>query len=267
MPTRAPAVAGLFYPREAADLQRALDRFLKGGVSSPAVACMAPHAGYTYSGATAGIVFASVEVPDLVVVISPNHTGLGPPMSIYPGGAWKIPGGEMAIDGEAAARLVELDPELEAETLAHADEHGVEVEIPFLLRRNPRARLVAIVLATQDFGRMKRLGAALATLVRERPGTLLVASSDMNHFEDDATTRAKDRRALDRLVAMDEQGLDEVCRRERITMCGRAPAVAMLVAAKSLGAKRAALLDYRTSADASGETDRCVGYASVRVDA
>ncbi len=230
--------------------------------SRPAVGIVAPHAGYKYSGATAGIVFGAVDVPGLVIVISPNHTGLGPPMSIYPGGSWTTPAGEIPIDAEVSARLVTLDPELEAETVAHESEHGVEVEIPFILRRNPQARLVAIVLATQDFAKMERLGAALAQI----DGALIVASSDMNHFEDDATTRAKDRRALDRIVALHEAGLDEVCRREHISMCGRAPAVAMMVAARRLGAKAAEVLDYRTSADAGGGTERCVGYAAVRVD-
>lgn len=265
MPTRPPAVAGLFYPKDPAALARELDRFMKPGPSLPARGIVAPHAGYVYSGATAGIAFGAVEVPELVIVLSPNHTGSGPPMSIYPGGTWRIPGGEIAIDADATAQLLESVTALEPETLAHEGEHGVEVEVPFILRRNPAARLVAIVLGTQDFGRMEKLGAALAAVVSARPSTLIVASSDMNHFEDDATTRAKDRHALDKLVAMDERGLDEVCRREHITMCGRAPAVAMLVAAKKLGAKRAELLDYRTSADASGETDRCVGYAAVSV--
>ncbi len=267
MAIRTPAVAGLFYPKDPAALGRELDRFLKPGPARRAIGIVAPHAGYSYSGATAGIVFGAVEVPELVIVLSPNHTGLGPPMSIYPGGIWKIPGGEIAIDGEATAQLVERVSALEAETLAHEEEHGVEVEVPFILRRNPMARLVAIVLGTQDFGRMEKLGAALAAVVADRPSTLIVASSDMNHFEDDATTRAKDRLALDRLVALDERGLDDVCRRENISMCGRAPAVAMLVAAKKLGAKRAELLDYRTSADSSGDTARCVGYAGVRVGA
>lgn len=266
MSTRSPAVAGLFYPKDPAVLQREVDRFLRPGPARQAIGIVAPHAGYTYSGATAGIVFGAVEVPELVIVLSPNHTGLGPPMSVYPGGSWKIPGGEIAIDAEATARLADLVPSLEPETMAHEEEHGVEVEVPFILRRNPQARLVAIVLGTQDFGRMQKLGEALAAVVAARPSTLLVASSDMNHFEDDATTRAKDRRALDRLVALDERGLDDVCRRDQISMCGRAPAVAMLVAAKKLGAKRAELLDYRTSADASGDTDRCVGYAAVAVE-
>jgi AmmeMemoRadiSam system protein B len=262
VPVRPPAVAGLFYPRDSAALAREMDRCLRPGPARAAIGIVAPHAGYSYSGATAGIAFGAVEVPRLVIVISPNHTGDGPPMSIYPRGLWKTPAGEIPIDEEVSARLAKLDPELELETSAHESEHGVEVEIPFILRRNPESRLVAIVLATQDFAKMERLGAALAQV----EGALLVASSDMNHFEDDATTRAKDRRALDRLVALDERGLDEVCRRERISMCGRAPAVAMLVAVKKLGARKAELLDYRTSADAGGDTERCVGYAAVRFD-
>ncbi|MCC6740541.1 MAG: AmmeMemoRadiSam system protein B [Planctomycetia bacterium] len=266
MPDRPPAVAGLFYPKDPAALRREVDRCLKPGREARAFGLVAPHAGYAYSGATAGIAFGAVKVPELVVVMSPNHTGLGPPLSVYPGGEWRLPGAAMPIDADATGRLLDLDPDLEAEPLAHRDEHGVEVELPFILRCNPAAKLVAVVLGTQDFGRMQKLGAALAALVAARPGTLLVASSDMNHFEDDATTRAKDRRALDRLVAMDERGLDEVCLRDRITMCGRAPAVAMLVAARKLGAKSAKLLDYRTSADATGETDRCVGYAAVSVE-
>jgi hypothetical protein len=261
---RLPAVAGTFYPSGPAELRREVERLLATGPAKPAHAVVAPHAGYAYSGPTAGRVFGGVEVPDLVIVLSPNHTGLGPPMSIYPEGEWKVPGGQIPVDAATARRLVELDPDLVPETEAHEDEHGVEVEIPFLLRRNPRARLVAIVLGTQDFEAMRRLGAALAKVAR---GALLVASSDMNHFENDAVTRAKDRKAIDRLLALDERGLDEVCRRERITMCGRAPAVAVLVAAKALGAVRARLMDYRTSADASGDRSRCVGYAGLKFDA
>ncbi|MBI2922936.1 MAG: AmmeMemoRadiSam system protein B [Planctomycetes bacterium] len=266
MPTRLPAVAGSFYPSDPAALRAEVDRCLAPGPPRPAIGAVAPHAGYAYSGPTAGIVFGSVEVPDVVVVIGPNHTGSGPALSVYPGGTWNTPAGGIAVDPALAAELVRLDPDLVLDLEAHEEEHGIEVEVPFILRRNPRARLVAVVAGTQDFAAMERLGAAVAELVRTKaPGALIVASSDMNHFENDATTRARDRKAVEKLVKMDERGLDEVCRREKITMCGRAPAVAMLVAAKKLGAKRAEMLDYRTSADAGGDKARCVGYCGLAV--
>ena len=266
MPSRLPAVAGSFYPSDPGALRTVVDRLLAPGPARPAIGVVAPHAGYVYSGPTAGIVFGSVEIPDVVIVMGPNHTGVGPDLSVYPGGTWKTPAGEIAVDEALAAELARLDPDLTFDTEAHEEEHGIEVEVPFLLRRNPRTRLVAVVVGTQDFEAMERLGAAVAELVRTRaPGALVVASSDMNHFENDATTRARDRKAVEKLVKMDERGLDEVCRREKITMCGRAPAVAMLVAAKKLGAKRAEMLDYRTSADAGGDRARCVGYCGLAV--
>ena len=268
MLSRLPAVAGTFYPSDPSELRRAVDGYLVAGQARTAIGVVAPHAGYVYSGPTAGIVFASVEVPEVVIVMGPNHTGYGPPLSIHPGGTWKTPAGEIRVDEALSAKLRTLDPELVADTLAHEEEHSIEVEVPFLLRRNPRTTLVAIVIGTQDLPVLERLGAAIARFVRENaPGALVVASSDMNHYENDATTRSKDRKAVEKLVKMDERGLDEVCRRDRISMCGRAPAVAMLVAAKALGAKHAELADYRTSADAGGDRARCVGYAGVLVTA
>jgi hypothetical protein len=265
-PLRQPAVAGLFYPDEPAALRRLVGELTPAGRGRSALGCVAPHAGYAWSGATAGKVFGAIIVPDLCVVLSPNHTGLGAALSVHPGGAWRTPLGDVPGDEALARRLVELYPELEIDAEAHREEHGVEVELPFLLVRNPAVRIIALVLATQDEDAMRRLGAALAALVRESaPGALLVASSDMNHFENDAVTREKDAKAIERLRARDPEGLLSVCARERISMCGVAPAAAVLRATGELGAREAELLDYRTSADAGGDRKRVVGYAGVLI--
>jgi AmmeMemoRadiSam system protein B len=268
---RHPRVAGSFYPRSRDALRAELDRCygqVDDALIPPgrrgAIGAVAPHAGYIYSGAVAAKVYARLRVPETVVVLSPNHTGEGPRMSIWPGGHWTSPVGDIAIDEPLVDAIVRSCPDLERETLAHQSEHGVEVHVPFILRERPDARLVAIVLGTRDAAHIRGLGRALAEALQEtRRDALLLSSSDMNHFEDQATTIAKDRRALERVSARDPGGLLDRCEQEDISMCGVAPTAAILWAGESLGARTASLVDHRTSGDVSGEYDRVVGYAGV----
>jgi hypothetical protein len=271
---RHPRVAGSFYPRSKEALERELFRCYLGADEAlvppgrrRAIGAVAPHAGYVYSGPTAAKVYARMRVPETVVVLSPNHTGMGARLSVWPGGRWVVPGGEIAIDERLVEALLTHDRDLEAETLAHEAEHGVEVHVPFILRERPDAKLVAIVVGTHDWDRVERLGKALAACVKAHGReTLLLSSSDMNHFEDQETTLAKDARALARVTARDPAGLLEVCEGENITMCGVAPTAAVLVAAEALGARSATLVHHCTSGDVSGERDRVVGYAGVIVE-
>jgi AmmeMemoRadiSam system protein B len=264
---RAPAVAGAFYPGTPASLEAELDRCFRDAgameVTGGAIACVAPHAGYLYSGVTAAHAFGRVAVPRRVIVMGPNHTGSGPALSIWPDGAWRTPLGTVEIDEDMVGALVARVPGLEAERRAHLREHGAEVEVPFLQRARTDVLLTALVIATQDPEAMRALGEATAEAVRAAgEPVLLVASTDMNHFEDQATTERKDAAALERLEAMDPDGLLEVCRRGRISMCGVAPTAAVLHAAMRLGATRAQVVDHRTSGDISGDHRRVVGYAA-----
>jgi MEMO1 family protein len=173
--------------------------------------------------------------------------------------------GEMTIDQELAEALMKADSYLEDDIEAHRFEHATEVQLPFLQQWGPAAgRFVPITIGTGNLERLQELGLAIAKVVEQTaPGALIIASSDMNHYESDAVTRVKDRKAIDQILAMDPEGLFNVVRRENISMCGYGPTVAMLTAAKRLGASRAELVKYATSGDVSMDFDHVVGYAGI----
>jgi AmmeMemoRadiSam system protein B len=265
---RHPAVAGRFYPGNPDDL-RAEARDYLSQTTQPmvkAIGCIAPHAGYMYSGHVAGAVFARIEIPERCVVLCPNHTGMGRALAVMSEGSWQTPLGEVPIDAQLAGPLKERFPALQEDSAAHRAEHGAEVELPFLQVRQPKLRFLPIALGTAQFEVLAQLGAALAEVIaaQEEP-ILIVASSDMNHYESDAITRAKDHRAIERILALDARGLFDVVTQQNISMCGFGPAVAMLTAARQLGAKSAELVKYATSGDVSGDRDMVVGYAGVVV--
>jgi hypothetical protein len=271
---RQPAVAGSFYPRSAAAVTAEAARLVAGdGAPAPAIAVVSPHAGWMYSGALAGKLFAGVAVPERVLVLAPNHTGRGPRASIWWGGdgaasAWQLPGLDVPIDEPFVASLRAEAPLLRADREAHEDEHAIEVLLPLIAARRPRFRLAAIVLGRLGFPDCEALGAAIARAVARADGpTLIVASSDMSHYLADDQARAVDRLALAPLAAADARGLYDAVTAHGITMCGFIPATVALVAARALGAARATVVGYATSADAGGDRDRVVGYAAVRVDA
>jgi AmmeMemoRadiSam system protein B len=266
-PLRHPAVAGRFYPRDPDEL-RAEARGYLSHTQAPlkAIGCIAPHAGYMYSGHVAGAVFSHIEIPERCVVMCPNHTGMGRPLAIMSEGAWETPLGDVPIDTEVARALKQRFPALQEDSAAHRAEHGAEVELPFLQLRQPKLRFLPIALGTAQFEPLAGLGNALAEVIgSQHDPILIVASSDMNHYESDAITRVKDHRAIERILSLDPRGLYDVVTQQDISMCGFGPAVAMLTAARQLGAKSAELVKYATSGDISGDRDMVVGYAGVVV--
>lgn len=268
---RHPAVAGRFYPDDPDDLRAEVRAYLSqaGSTKQPplrAIGCIAPHAGYMYSGHVAGAVFARVEVPMRCIVLCPNHTGMGRPLAIMSEGAWQTPLGDVPIDADLAGALKMRFPALQEDSAAHRGEHAAEVELPFLLLRQPDLRFVPIALGTGQFEILEQMGLALADVIAAQSDSILmVASSDMNHYESDAVTRVKDQRAIERILTMDPRGLFDVVTQQDISMCGLGPAVAMLTAGQQLGAKSAELVKYATSGDVSGDRNMVVGYAGIVV--
>jgi hypothetical protein len=231
------------------------------------VGVIAPHAGYLYSGLTAAHVFARVAVPAAVVVLAPNHTGLARARaggSVYAQGMLSTPAGDVPVHEELAAALVARCDLLEDDPTAHAREHAVEVLLPFLLARRPDVRVAPIVLGWSDWPRTRQLGEALAAVLRTwLEPVLLVASSDMNHYEDAAVTAAKDGFALAQVERLDGEELLAVTARHQVSMCGRVPAAAVLHAARLLGATRADIVHRSHSGTITGDDDRVVSYAGV----
>jgi len=265
--TRHPAVAGRFYPSDPAILSADVKSYLSPAASEiSAIGCVVPHAGYIYSGHVAGAVFAHLQIPRHCIVMCPNHTGMGDPLSIVSEGEWQTPLGEISVDYDLADSLKQSFPSLSENREAHRAEHAIEVELPFLQARQPDLSFVPMALGTRDFEILAGLGEAIADVVAaQSEPVLVIASSDMNHYENDATTRVKDGKAIDRILALDPRGLYDVVHRQDVSMCGFGPTIAMLTAAKRLGATRAELVKYATSGDISGDRDMVVGYAGIVV--
>jgi len=237
-------------------------------VRSECIGVMVPHAGYVYSGHVAGATYSRIRVPLRTIILCPNHTGFGRPLSIMRSGSWQTPLGVLQIDTELCDELLAADPQLEIDSEAHRFEHAIEVQLPFLqaLRTNAPVRFAPIAIGLSDWNELERLGRTIAeTIQRIDPSILIIASSDMNHYESDAITRRKDALAIDPLLKLDARGLYETVRHNRISMCGVGPATAMIEAARMLNAKRAELVKYATSAEVSRDFARVVGYAGVIV--
>ena len=262
---RPPAVAGRFYPSDPQELTRQIQEYSSGATEKTrALGCVVPHAGYVYSGGVAGAVYAAMEIPAQSILLGPRHFPQGQPMAILSEGSFETPLGQARIDSELAAELARACPLLREDEVAHGREHSLEVQLPFLQTLAANFRLVPVVLATDRYGAMEELGGAIAQVVKaQRERVLVIASSDMNHYESEAITRAKDERAIARILALDPRGLYDTVRSEGITMCGYAATVAMLVAVRELGAKGATLVRHATSGEVTGDLDEVVGYAGI----
>ena len=271
---RQPAVAGRFYPANAQHLRAEVETYttVRADASAEfepkirALGCVVPHAGYMYSGHVAGAVFRRLDLPRRAVILCPNHTGVGEPLAIMSEGAWHTPLGDVPIDEAMANELKSRMSLLAEDQEAHRFEHALEVQLPFLQVLAPGFQFVPITVGTSNFEVLSALGVVIGSVAAEAGGPVLViASSDMNHYESDDVTRVKDRRAIDQMLVLDPRGLYETVHQANISMCGYGPAVVMLTAAKRLGAKQAELVRYATSGDVSGDRDMVVGYAGIAV--
>jgi hypothetical protein len=264
---RQPAVANQFYTGDPVRLRAELAGYVSpSSEQQRVIGIIAPHAGYVYSGATAGAAYGSVEIPDTMIILGPNHHGIGARAAIYPAGSWNTPLGIVPINARLAEILKRNTPLLEEDSTAHLHEHSIEVHLPFLQYLKPHFSIVPICLGFGDIESCRILGEGMAGSITEYcDPVLIVASSDMNHYEAADVSRHKDELALERVLALDPEGLLSVCQGKRITMCGVVPAATMLFAAKALGATAAQLVRYSNSGDVSGDYRQVVGYAAVTV--
>jgi len=263
--TRHPAVAGVFYPKRRDNLESSLYALVPEQTAHhELVACISPHAGYIYSGSVAGRLFAHLTIPKRVIVLGPNHTGLGERIAVAPHAGWETPLGEQPVDTDFAHRLVEAYPGAGFDPQAHWREHSIEVQLPFLMRRRPDLLVLPVVVMHLSLDECLELGHVIATLISELEEPVgIVASSDMSHFQPDEIARTLDHLAIDAALEQDPVGLYETVHSEGISMCGVIPATVALTAANDLGAVDAHLVAYATSGDVSGDYSSVVGYAGV----
>jgi len=265
--TRPAAVAGRFYPADADELSRMVDDFLGDikGRKKKATAIMVPHAGLIYSGKIAGEVFSQIKIPNTVIIIGPKHTRAGVEWAVAPHETWSIPGAELKSDRELAQKLCDAIPGLQMDAAAHQGEHGIEVELPFIAKLNPDAKVVGIAIGGGDMNRCRQFARGFVQVLEgleEMP--LLIISSDMNHYAAEEENRRKDELAMKAIEALDAEDLLTTCIDNQISMCGVLPAVMIMEAIKEMGnLNKATRIGYTTSAETSGDASRVVGYCGM----
>ncbi len=264
---REPVVAGQFYPGEESALKEQIKSFIdEGAKKEDVLGAILPHAGYVYSGKVAGAVYSRMVIPERFVIIGPNHTGRGRPFAVMVEGRWKTPLGEVEIDSDLAKEILAEGENLEGDEEAHSHEHSIEVQIPFLQYLTGDFRFVPIILSEGNLATYREIGAAIARAIRAKgEKVVIIASSDMTHYESQESAEGKDKQAIEAILELNEEALLKRVRHLNISMCGHAPVVTMLSAAKELGAKEAELVQYMTSGDTSGDYSAVVGYAGVLV--
>jgi hypothetical protein len=273
---RRPAVAGSFYPADPQELREAISRSYlhplgpgrlppSGKSVTGVVACICPHAGYEYSGPVAAHSYfwlSSLPKPELVVVVGPNHYGIGSGISSFREGVWETPLGRVPIDSAASKKLVELTGIIDYDPEAHRREHSIEVQLPFLQALYGEFPFVPICLAFQDIDTAREIGKGIAELLRGR-NAVLIASSDLTHYEPAATAREKDAALLQPVQALDIDGFYSTLESRHVTACGYGAIATVMEASRRLGFKRGELHKYANSGDTTGDYDAVVGYPSV----
>jgi hypothetical protein len=262
---RQPVVAGQFYPASPSQLKS----MIKGMIDEKAekeevIGLVSPHAGYMYSGPVAGALVSRIKFKGTFIIMGPNHTGRGKAFSIMTEGVWKTPLGDVEIDSELAKRILGISRYLKEDQAAHLDEHSIEVQLPFLQYFKPDVKFVPIILSFGTGDIYREIGREIARAVKElKREVVIMASSDMTHYESHQSVRTKDTQAIEAILELNEEQLLQRVQALNITMCGYGPAVSLISAAKELGATRAELVKYQTSGDTTGDYSSVVGYAGI----
>lgn len=266
---REPAVCGQFYPSGTKELVSLIASFVDKKASnskSNVIGCMLPHAGYVYSGKVAALTISNIKIAESLILIGPNHTGYGTEFSMMSQGWWKTPLGNIKINVDLAQKIQEKCAYIQEDSLAHQFEHSLEVELPLLQYFKSDFQIVPIAIMSGDLKKLKIAGVNIAQAIiesKQKDSIMLVASSDMTHYESETQAKKKDETAINAILELNEDKLFERINSYNITMCGFAPVIVMLAAAKLLGAKTAKLIKYQTSGDTTGDKTSVVGYAGI----
>jgi hypothetical protein len=268
MLTRKPVCAGTWYPETRDLIEGYIDKKVKPKDRVTAVACVCPHAGWLYSGKVAGSVYSTIDVAryDTFVLIGPNHTGHGAGAGIFPEGEWQMPLGKVPVDDEMVKAIIQFSEFIEPDTRCHANEHCLEVQIPFIQYFRPDAKIVPIIMMHDSFDVCADIANAITSAVKQfkdKKRVLIVASSDMTHYESRALAEEKDKMAINEILKLDAQCLIKTVVTNGITMCGVFPVATVIMAAEHLGAEEASLVSYATSGGVTGDYSSVVGYAGL----
>ena len=278
MKLRRPSQAGMFYAGNAQALRAQIEECfthklgpgklpkVSEGKLQTIVGLVCPHAGYMYSGSVAAHAYYNLAAdgkPETVVLFGPNHTGYGSALALMRDGVWCTPLGDVEIDTLTANLIMKESSIIDVDDSAHAYEHSIEVQLPFLQYLYGSAfKFVPICFRMQDLQSSREVGTAVAKALVDK-NALVIASTDMTHYEPQETAEQKDKAAIEATLNLDAERLYSTIEARHITMCGYGPTIAAITAAKALNAKEAELLCYKTSGDITGDFSSVVGYASI----
>ena len=265
---RKPSVAGYFYPNDPNALRKMVEEMVDPDADKEKAICViSPHAGYVYSGKVAGSVFSSALLPDKFIILGPNHGDVSTRIAIMKRGVWETPFGDVPIDTSLAQLILGHSDKIQEDEKSHAQEHSLEVQIPFIQYFREDISIVPISIAYHaSYKDLVEFGKALSQSIKAYgQDVLIVASTDMSHYVSQEEAQEKDFLAIDKILQMDAEGLYEIVRKKNISMCGYLPTVASIVASKELKARKAELIKYQTSGDVSGDFFKVVGYAGIRI--
>ncbi len=265
---RKAAVAGSFYPGNPRELRRMLSGMVDlEAQKTKALAVVSPHAGFIYSGPVAGAVFSSVDIPETILILGPSHRPMRSLFGLMKEGEWETPLGIIPIASGLAESIMNSSDLLKADPAAHAQEHALEVQLPFIQYLKTGFSIVPINIShLASYEDLEELGKSIAAGILAQSGdVLIVASTDMSHYVSRAEAERKDFLAIRKILDLDPRGLFDIVGSEDISMCGYQPVTAGLIAAEKLGAKTAELIKYATSGDRTGDDREVVGYAGIRI--
>jgi len=263
--SRSPIVAGQFYPASPSQLKTMIEQLVGEKVArEDVIGLVSPHAGYIYSGPVAGAVISRIKFKDTFIIMGPSHTGRGKPLSIMTEGTWETPLGEIEIDSELGKQILAVSSYLQEDSIAHQFEHSIEVQLPFLQYFKPDIKIVPIVLSYSSGATYKEIGKEIAKAIKDlNREVVIMASSDMTHYEPQESAQSKDTQAIEAILDLNEDELLKRVDELNISMCGYAPTVSLISAARELGATGAELVKYQTSGDITGDYSGVVGYAGI----
>ena len=275
MQIRTPAVAGMFYPKEREELKTVIrDCFLHSfgpGKVPPAandeniLGVICPHAGYMYSGPVATNSFYSVssQKPELVIIVGPNHWGIGCGVAAMKEGQWQTPLGNVEVDTESAIQINKITKVIELDFFSHTRDHSLEVQVPILQEvYSHKFKILPIILINQDYRTAKEVGSAIAKIANTKK-TMIVGSSDFTHYEENSYAHKQDKALIEPILDLDVEGFYKILQENQVSACGYGAIASTMVACKELGAKKGRLLKYATSGDVTGDKSSVVGYASI----
>lgn len=264
--SRQPAFAGSFYPDSEKQVEKQLAEFLSSDkVFSNAYGVVVPHAGWVCSGGAAGEVFSSLEPYDTYIIIGPNHRGVGAGISIMTEGEWILPNGNIEIDSELAKEILKNSNTVMDDPSSHLMEHSIEVQLPFIIKKNPEAKFVPISMFNYSLNSIDNLADGIVNALKDHDEkVLIIASSDMSHYETADFARAQDFKAINKMLELNTKSLNEIVNREQITMCGLGPVSVVIEVTKKLGAKKGELIIYTNSGETCAPgSPEVVGYAGI----